>query len=83
MDKYGTYTKEAKAKGSTTPNVDALARLASDAYEEHIQNVLAASNHGIRIIPSEMMKGMEVAMLVSPDAYEAFKKRVPPAKDSK
>jgi len=68
MDKYGTYTEEAKAKGSTTPNVDALARLASQ---------------GIRIIPSEMMKGMEVAMLVSPDAYEAFKKRVPPAKDSK
>lgn len=82
MDKYGTYTNQAKAAGSATPNVDALAKLTSEAHENHIQNILAASFGGVKIIPSDTMKGWDVAMLVSPDAYEAFKKRIPQIKET-
>ena len=72
MGKYADYTSEAKAAGSSTPNVDALGKLCQDAFKEHISNLENASMMGVRIVSSEYVSGTDVMLMVSPAAYKAL-----------
>lgn len=77
MGKYETYTAQAEQQGSETPNVDALAKMMSETFENHICHLSQAVAAGVRVIPSERLQNTDVMLMVSPAAFEALKKRCP------